>query len=551
MPEPGMQADGEELFRRMRELEARVARLEQRLEPPSVASAPAAPQPAQVALVESFTAIPALGRAVLAMAGAYVLRALTESHAVPAKLGVFAGIAYAVFWLVWAARIPAGRRAETALYSLTSALVLGPLLWESTLRLGAVSTWTAAAVLLAFMLTGLLISWRKNLLIVATISILAGVLTAAALLISTHDVMPFLLLLLALAAAVEISACLDHWLAERWLAAAAADLAILLATYLVTSVRGLPENYAPIPRFWLMAAQVALPGIYLASTMVRTLLRGSTFSVFETAQLAMAFLLAVEGGLQLGYLPTAAAVCLVCGTACYMAAFRVKGRNFPTYLAFGFVLVVAGTRIALPVGWAAAAWSGLALGCLIFGGPAFRWHGCGYLVLALAFSGALAQATAALLAGTDSSSAIPALVAETAVALACLALALRAATDQRVLRTVLAAAAFWPAAAVGTIALAAAYHLAFGPLASHAYCSAARTAMLAAGAVLLAWTASHGKRVEFAPLVYPVMILGAYRLLLVDLRQDNKTALVISLLVYGTALLLLPQLMKPRQTTPS
>ena len=30
------------------------------------------------------------------------------------------------------ARIPAGRRAETVLYSLTSALVLGPLLWEST-----------------------------------------------------------------------------------------------------------------------------------------------------------------------------------------------------------------------------------------------------------------------------------------------------------------------------------------------------------------------------------------------------------------------------------
>ena len=38
------------------------------------------------------------------------------------------------------------------------------------------------------------------------------------------------------------------------------------------------------------------------------------------------------------------------------------------------------------------------------------------------------------------------------------------------------------------------------------------------------------------------MLLGAYRLLMVDLRQEHKAALVISLLVYGTALIALPKL---------
>ena len=126
----------------------------------------------------------------------------------------------------------------------------------------------------------------KDLLIVATIATLAGLGTAAALLMATHDVLPFTLVFLAIAAAVEASACLDHWLSERWLAATAADLAVLLATWLVTNERGLPPAYAPIPHAWLLAAQVALLAIYLSSTIVRTLLRGFTFTGFETAQCA-------------------------------------------------------------------------------------------------------------------------------------------------------------------------------------------------------------------------------------------------------------------------
>ena len=117
---------------------------------------------------------------------------------------------------------------------------------------------------------------------------------------ATRDVLPFTFLFLAMAAAIEASACLDHWLSERWLGAAAADLAVLLATWLVTNQRGLPEGYAPIPHAWLLAAQVALLTIYLASTIVRTLLRGFSFTAFETAQVAVAFAISLNGGLRIG-----------------------------------------------------------------------------------------------------------------------------------------------------------------------------------------------------------------------------------------------------------
>src|ERR1039458_9331509 len=170
---------------------------------------------------------------------------------------------------------------------------------NSTTSFHAISTWTAAALLLTFTLFGLGVSWRKDLLVVATFATLAGLGTSAALLMATHDVLPFTFVFLAIALAMEVSACLNHWLSERWLTAAAADLAVLLATWLVTGEHGLPEGYAAIPHAALLGAQVALLGIYLSSTIVRTLLRGFTFTWFETAQCAAAFLISVGGGLQL------------------------------------------------------------------------------------------------------------------------------------------------------------------------------------------------------------------------------------------------------------
>ena len=554
MPQPEARADEDQLLCRIRELEARIVLLEQRFDTgfaPQL-SASATVSPAQTAWVETVSAIPALGLSLLGMAGAYILRALTESQVLPQKPGVFAAIFYAALWLVWAVRTPVVRRAEAVLYSLTAALVLGPLLWESTIRLRAISTWTAAAVLLLFTVFGLIISWRKNLLIVATIATLAGVLTAAALLVGSHDVVPFLFLLLAIATAVEISACLDHWLSERWLTAAAADLAILLATYLLTGNGGLPASYVPFSRPSLFAAQMALPAIYLASILVRTLFRGSTFTTFETGQLAVAFLFAVGGGLRLGGDPrialAVAAVCLVCGAFCYAAGSAGKERNFRVYTTFGFLLVATAARVALPAPWLTVAWSGFAVLGMSLAKPLFRWHAFGYLLLALVASGAFAQATGILLGASDVRAAILPLLGGAAIALGCYALAARAGSGQQLLRAILAATSLWLAAGIAAAALIAAFHAAFGVQASHAFCATLRTAVLAGAAVLLAWLGSPRKHLSLTPLIYLVMALGAYRLLLVDLRQDNKTALVFSLLAYGAALMLLPRKIAPRQT---
>jgi hypothetical protein len=554
---PGSPPDWEEFRRTMRDLEARVAHLEACLGQTPAAAAPLSPvpfvassaEPALAALSAGAGAVPEAGRALLGIAGAYLLRALTESHAIPQQAGVSVGIVYSMLWLAWAARAAPARRAGAVLFSLTSSLILAPLLWESTIRFHVVPTWAAAVVLLLFTVFGMVVSWRRNLLVVATIATLTGIISAAALLIGSYDLLPFTVLLLAIAAAVEISACLDHWLSERWLAALAADLAVVLAAILVTRPGGLPEGYAPVSRAALLAALLAPAAIYLGSIVVRTLFRGFPFTGFETAQLVLALILAVGGGLRLAdgqprLAVALAAVCLAGGGACYALAFRLRpGRTAQTYAALGLLLVLAGTRIALPAPAAAAVWTALAVTRLAWPRQALRGHATAYMFLALLASGTVTSAARILLGG-DPPAPVPAALAwQGAAAALCWGIATRRQAP-RLFRAILASATVWLFSGILAVGLTSLYHTVFGALAPHAYCAMLRTAVLAVGALLLAAAVSRWKRSELAPLVYLLMILGAYRLLLVDLRQDIKAAVVLSLLVYGATLTLLPRLMQ-------
>ncbi len=548
MPSPPLPPEPDEVKRTLEALEQRVARIEDHL---GLAAArdqtPVSQEPALAALREGASAVPVIGRMLLGLAGAYVLRALTDARAVPQNVGVSAAFLYAILWLIFAARTSAARRAQTALYSLTSALVLGPLLWEATIRLHVLRPWTSAAILLVFTVFGLVVSWRKNLLVVATTATLTGVITSSALLVATSDVVPFLFVLLAIAAAVEVSACLEHWLNERWLTASAADLAVLLATYLVTNANGLPESYAPISHGALLAAQMALLAIYFSSTLFRTFLRGHSLNIFETAQLALAFLIAIGGGLRLSadrhVLAGMALVSLLSAAACYWLALAERGRNFVIYSAYGFLLSIAGTLIAFSYPVSAAVWSVLAIASLAAGRLGLSWYAVLYLLSALVASEAFNEATRSILGGADTHVALAPVLGATAVAVACYLLALRNSPN-RILHAIFAGFGFWLLAGTAAAALTGAYHQLFGAIAPHAYCATVRTGVLAGGAVLLAFAIAVWKRAELRPLIFVAMGFGAYRLVFVDLRQDVKPALVLSLFAYGAALILLPRLMQ-------
>ena len=157
MPQP----EWEDLERRIAHIERHLGIAPDSAASTSVSATPIATPIATPAVpplsvgVDAAALLPILGRALLGLAGAYLLRALTEGEVLAPQVGVAIGILYAVAWLVWAARTPAARRLEAALHSLSAALVLAPLLWEATLHFHAISTPAAGALLTLFTLFGL------------------------------------------------------------------------------------------------------------------------------------------------------------------------------------------------------------------------------------------------------------------------------------------------------------------------------------------------------------------------------------------------------------
>jgi len=566
-PQPGI----EELLRLVRELQNRVLWLESRVGGQAAFpdASPAAPlAPAQVSEPGSFEAtaglVPLLGKALLGLSAAYLLRALSEFQVLPLTAGMAVGMIYALWWLLLAARTADTERASAVVYALTSVLILVPLLWETSVRFHSVSPWVAAGVLILFSVFGLAISWRKDLTVIAWITTLAGLLAACGLLLATRDLAPFTLALLVLAAAVEYSACFDHWLRERWVVAMAADLSVLLLTYLFTRPGGLPEGYGAISTGGVIGIQIALLAIYLSSTIARTLWRHFTFTTFEIVQCVLAFLISTSGAIRTAQgnpaaLMTVAVFCLICGASCYLVCFAFlerkgrRDRNFYTYATFGLLLVLTGSRLLLSDPGFLLLWSLLALVFLRMGRQAGRmmlkWHGVVYLLLASLASGLAGHAAAPFLAGSGHTNpgTLPAggVIALAAALLAYVFVAGSASPEgvgwnHGLLRVTLAANAGW-----GLAGLAAGLALPGCPGGATAdYCPTVLMAILILLAIGAGVLNKLWPRFELRWCVYLFLAVATAKLGIQDLRQSHALAIVISLILYGGTLVLLPRMLK-------
>ena len=75
-------------------------------------------------------------------------------------------------------------------------------------------------------------------------------------------------------------------------------------------------------------------------------------------------------------------------------------------------------------------------------------------------------------------------------------------------------------------------------------CASLRTFILTAMALALAFSGTKWRRRELVWLMYPFMVLAAYKLLAQDLPRGQTVALFVSLLLYGSALILLPRILQ-------
>jgi hypothetical protein len=110
---------------------------------PALATPSSGPTDSEIASVINFA-----GRTLLVLGGGYLLRALTESGALPPLAGVTLGLTYALLWLLAADRAGAKARTLSAAFHGAAAVLLAfPLLWEATSRFRLLSPAAGAGCL--------------------------------------------------------------------------------------------------------------------------------------------------------------------------------------------------------------------------------------------------------------------------------------------------------------------------------------------------------------------------------------------------------------------
>jgi hypothetical protein len=522
-------------------------------------AAPAAGSGEALSLAQAGGIFSVLGKAMLGIAGAYVLRAVAESSSLP-KLAIAAvAIAYAILWLVWAVRIPVEAWVAGVIYACTSALILAPMLWELTLSFKVLPAPATAAILGLFVIVASALAWKRDRTPVFWVANITAALAALGLSIATHELLPFIAALLLMVLISEYAAARNHERSIRPMVAAAADLAVWALIFIYSSPQSARADYPLIGTLGLLLPGCLLFLIYGTSNAFRTMLLGQKITVFETGQATIAFLLAAWS--VLAFEPRAGAIvlgtaCLLLSIVCYAVVFLLfskaaEASNYHVFASWAVALLLAGSFLSLPPFWLATFLGLAAIASVVMGLRMDRltleFHSLIFLVAAAIASGLL-KFVFDTLAGTLPAAIAPGVWVASAGAIVCYAAGDSGPQknwQQQLLRLLPAALAVCAVTALlveGLLWLAAlrltpeAHHIAF-----------IRTLILCAVALALAFGGFRWHRVELTRIAYAALVLVAAKLLLEDLRLGHLEFIAASIFFYAITLIAVPRLAHIRQ----
>ncbi len=547
-----------DVVRRLDHIEASGTAAEAR--PRAARSEPAAP--AVAASVGSFDVLSLIGRTLIVLGGAFLLRALTDSGQLSPAVGISLGMAYAVLWYGAADRAAgSGRPASSLFHGIAAAVISLPLVWEAATRFAWLGPVTSAAAVGLLTSIALLVAARHRLQSVAGVGTVGAVVISIGLAVAMDHMTSFTVLMVALGlAAWALGETRSGWHWLRWPPAAGATL---LATGLLFRVLAEP------PREALGAAvfaHVAFAAAYLAAVAWRTLGRVQPVRPFEIAMTAIAVGIGLGGaltetaaaGATAAFLGLALAAVLSSALAYGLAAAIVRrrqgrGLNYVFYTSLALVLLIVGCGALFDGAMFAITAAALGVLATVLGSratlPTFTLHGSILVSVAAVVAGLLPAAGVWFGSGEF----WPALSWPAWVALAALTVCLpipRPATWDP--PAVLATAGRFLLAGVVVVCAGTAVLLTIGPAlagvpADAGVFASMKTVVLAAAALLLALGSRWPRLVEFDRLVLPVLVVGGLKLVLEDFRASDPSTLFIALAAYGVALVLGPRLKSTRR----
>ncbi|MCG3193109.1 MAG: hypothetical protein DIJKHBIC_02359 [Thermoanaerobaculia bacterium] len=566
-----LQVKFDELTGAVKALEARVAVLEGKPLPEA-----GAPPPEEGSLPEPAGLVPAagvatqilslIGRSLLVLGGAYLIRALTEGGSIARPVGVLAGLLYALGSAVLAER--AGRKGETqsaAFHGCLSVLIAYPLIWEAGTRMAVLSPLAAALCLVALTALLVAIAWRQNLPVFAWAAVLASSGSAIGLMLTTHALVPFSAALIAMGGGTLWLTYGRRWHGLRWPVALAADLAIVISTLVAASPKGLPETYRDLSVPGVLAVAIGLVAIYPGSFAIRIVARHRSVNVFEIVQTILALLAGFGGAVRVARTfgsgeAVLGATALLAAAGCYGVALVFAerreewSRNFHFFTTLALLLTLSTARLVTGSALAPLLWSGLGLAGAVLAVRlrriTLRAHGAILGVAAAAASGLLTETLHAFLLPVERTWTpmdTPSLI--------CLALAVASYLVLAVRRDPgLSFASRLPdltlallsAAGIGAVAVTAAASLLRSPggTLDPGSIAVTRTAVLAIGAFLLAFACQKTGLPEFGWIAYLLLVAGGGKLVLEDLQLGSSATRFPAFILFGAAMILVPRLLR-------
>ncbi len=545
---------------RVDELEKRVHALEHPDESRSPAAKPvialASEAPVgELGSLQTANIFPILGRAMLGIAGAYVLRAVAEAGLMPRVVVAAVAIAYAFAWLVWAARASRVSGFAPLIYAGTSTLILAPMLWEITLHFRVFSPMVTAGILTGFAALATAIGLKEGASRFAWIPQSVAAIIALALALATHDLAPFAFGLLLAFTVVEYTRVRSNAQPVWPLIALVTDGAVWGMIFIYSGPQNARVEYPELGVATLVLPACLLFAINATTVTGRAILQEHKITVFEIVQVMIAFGLAISS--VLFFAPNAVLIlgiaCLVLSAAAYTASFRYLGRcaakrNFRVFSLWSAALLVAGLLWALPQPGAGIALAVAGLAAYIadarMNSNILELHGAVFLSTAAVVSGAALYIFGAL-AGS-----LPAGHSMTVWIVACAAvLAYAAGTDKsdagwsrqmlHLVPALLAASMLSALIVRGAVTFTNlalpqdAHHVAF-----------LRTLVISAMALCLAFAGSRWGRIAMTRLAYVALAFVAAKLLFEDLRHGHMEFIAGSIFLFALTLIAVPRLVR-------
>jgi hypothetical protein len=501
-----------------------------------------------------------LGKSLLGIAGAYLLRAVEQSTDLP-KLGV-AGVAliYAVIWLIWAARSPRDRWFESTVFACTSAAILAPMLWELTLTFRVLRPEGAAALLVGYVAVASALAWKRDRAPVVSVAYLSSIAAAFALSLGTQALLPFTAVTFSIVALCELAALRDRRTGARMIAAVAADVMIWAILFIYTGPQSSRTSYPALGTLSLVTPAMVLFVMVAAGVIVKTVSFRKQISPFETVQTTIAFVLAAvgfswlvpRGIVFLGWACLGLSVFV--SVMCFqLFARREEPRNFFVFAWWAFALFVSGALVGLTgasqiILLATGAVCATLLGVRM-ARPVLQYQGLLLLLLVAGISGAARFATDCLI-GTIPDRFPWSLLIIAISAGICYVLPRPADDESRRPQVLRLITGFLIVSAIGAIlaqGLASLIGLAIPPGAHHI--ALVRTGVICFLALMLAFSGRRWRRPELTGISYAALVVVTLKLLVEDLRNPRLEFIAASIFLVAGTLLVVPRISRlPRRS---